>query len=88
MLLTWEHGEGVGDGRHVDPTLVVFLHTGSTLLPVRIAFALVRGADEESSNIILSGNDQEAVVGMATDTTARLAFAVCLVGRRESEIPD
>lgn len=86
MLLTWEHGEGVSDGRHVDPSLVVFLHAGRTLLPVRIAFALVRGTDEEPSNIILGGNDQEAVVGVAANATARLAFPVCLVGGRESVI--
>lgn len=86
VLLTWEHGEGVSDGRHVDPSLVVFLHAGRTLLPVGIVLALVRGTDEESSNIILGGNDQEAVVGVTPDATARLTLPVCLVGGWESVV--
>lgn len=86
MLLTWEYGEGISDGRHVDPPLVVFLHTGRTLLPVGVVFALVWGTDEQSSNIILSGDDQEAVVSVTSDATAGLAFPICLVGGREPEI--
>lgn len=86
VLLTWEYGERVSDGGDVDPTLVIFLHTSCALLPVRVVFALVRGTDEESSDVILGGNDQQAIVGVTPDATARLAFTICLVGGRKSEI--
>lgn len=85
MLLTWEYGERVSDGGDVDPTLVIFLHTSCALLPVRVVFALVRGTDEESSDVILGGNDQQAIVGVTSDATTRLAFPICFVGGREPE---
>lgn len=86
VLLTWEYCEGISDRRHVDPTLVVFLHACSALLPVRVSFALVGRTDEESSDIVLSSNDQQTVVGVTSDTTACLSFAVRLVRGRESEL--
>lgn len=85
VLLTWEYCEGISDGRHIDPTLIVFLQARSALLPVCVGLALVGRADEESSDIILSSNDQQTVVGVTSDTTACLSFPVRLVRGRESE---
>lgn len=86
MLLTWEYGEGILDGRHVDPPVVVFFHSRGTLFPVCVVFALVRRADEESSNVVLGRNHQETVVSVASDATALLSLSIGLVGRRKARI--
>lgn len=83
---TWEDSERSLDRWDVDPSLVVLLHPGSSLLPVRIGLALVGRADEEAADVVLCCDDEQTVVSVASDAAALLSLAVRLVGGWEPEV--
>lgn len=79
-----EDGEGVGHRGDVDPFVVVLVQAGGAGFPVRGGLFGHRGPDKQTSDFVLRGDDEKAVVGMGADAAAGLAFAIGLVDLRES----
>lgn len=86
VSFTWEDSEGPLDRRDIDPSFVVLLHPGSSLLPVRIGFTLVGGADEQAADVVLCGDDEQTVVSVASDAAAGFSLAVGLVRGWEPDV--
>lgn len=85
MTRTENHSVNSLNRRDVEPVIGVLLQTRRTRLPVGKLLLLVGTADKETSNFVLSGNDQQAVVGMRANAATRLPLAVSTIARRKSK---
>lgn len=83
-----EDGECVGHGGHVDPFVVVLVQAGGAGFPVRGRLVGDGGSDEQTADLVLRGDDEEAVVGMGADAAAGLTFAIGFVdlGKSVSQV--
>ena len=72
------------DGRYVEPPFGVLLVAGSRLLPVCELLVVPRSANEETADIVLSGDDKKAVVRVRADASAFFALSVGTVAGWEA----
>lgn len=74
------------NGRDVEPPVCVLLMAGGRFLPVCKLLVVPRATDEETTNVILSGDDEKAVIRVRADASAFLTLSIGSVAGWETDV--